>query len=54
MKKIVGLERHRYAPELNKLWYTDETYDRVPQCTTLEEAEKYIQNYYDKLRTKSV
>ncbi len=44
MKKILGLERHIYAPELNKLWYTDETYDRVPQCTTLEEAENYVAN----------
>jgi len=45
MKKIVGLERHRYAPEMNKLWYTDETYDRVPSCVTLDEAEKYIAKY---------
>ena len=48
-KSIYRLERHLYAPEMNKLWYTDGTYDSVPQCTTLEEAEKYIQNYYDKL-----
>ena len=41
MKKIVGLERHGYAPELNKLWYTDGTYESVPQCDTLEEAENY-------------
>jgi len=47
MKKIVGLERHGYAPELNKLWYTDGTYDSVPQCDTFEEAEKYLTN--DKL-----
>jgi hypothetical protein len=53
-KSIYRLERHLYAPEMNKLWYTDGTYDSVPQCTTLEEAEKYIQNYYDKLRAKSV
>ena len=44
MKKIVGVERHGYAPELNKLLYTDNTYDRVPQCTTLEEAENYVAN----------
>ena len=51
-KSIHRLERHLYAPELNKLWYTDNTYDRVPQCTTLKEAENYIAN--DELRTKSV
>jgi len=45
MKKIYGLERHKYAPELNKLWYTDNTYDRVPSCTTIEEAEKYVVKY---------
>ena len=44
MKKIVGLERHGYAPELNKLWYTDGTYDSVPQCDTFEEAKKYLTN----------
>jgi len=43
-RKIYGLERHSYAPELNKLWYTDNSYDQVPQCTTLEEAENYVAN----------
>ena len=45
MKKIYALERHKYAPELNKLWYTDNTYDRVPSCTTIEEAKKYVVKY---------
>ena len=45
MKNIYGLERHKYAPELNKLWYTDDTYDRVPGCTTIDEAKKYIVKY---------
>ncbi len=45
MKNIYGLERHKYAPELNKLWYTDNTYDRVPSCTTIEEAKQYIAKY---------
>ena len=45
MKNIHGLERHKYAPELNKLWYTDETFDRVPGCTTIEEAKQYIAKY---------
>ena len=45
MKKVYGLERHKYAPELNKLWYTDDTYDRVPSGTTIEEAKQYIAKY---------
>ena len=45
MKEIYGLERHKYAPELNKLWYTDNTYDSVPSCTTIEEAKQYIAKY---------
>ena len=45
MKKIYGLERHRYAPEMNKLWYTDNTFDRVPGCVTIDEAEKYVAKY---------
>ncbi len=42
MKEVHKLERHLYAPELNKLWYTDGTYDRVPGCRTFENAEKYL------------
>ena len=45
MKNIYGLERHTYAPELNKLWYTDDTFDRVPGCVTIDEAEKYVVKY---------
>ena len=45
MKNIYGLERHKYAPELNKLWYTDETFDRVPSCVTIDEAKDYIAKY---------
>ena len=45
MKNIYGLERHKYAPELNKLWYTDDTYDRVPGCVTIDEAKDYIAKY---------
>ena len=41
MKKVKFLERHLYAPELNKLWYNDNTYKKVPQCTTIEEAENH-------------
>ena len=45
MKNIYGLERHKYAPEMNKLWYTDDTFDRVPGCVTIDEAEKYVVKY---------
>ena len=45
MKQIYGIERHKYAPELNKLWYTDNTFDRVPGCTTIDEAEQHIAKY---------
>ena len=45
MKTIYGIERHKYAPELNKLWYTDNTFDRVPGCVTIDEAKKYIVKY---------
>ena len=45
MKNIYGLERHKYAPELNKLWYTDNTFDRVPGCVTIDEAKKYVVKY---------
>ena len=45
MKNIYGLERHKYAPELTKLSYTDDTYDRVPSCTTIEEAKQYVAKY---------
>ena len=42
MKRILGLERHWYAPELNTLHYTDGTQARVPQCTTIDEAVNYL------------
>ena len=45
MKNIYGLERHKYAPELNKLWYTDDTFDKVPGCVTIDEAKKYVVKY---------
>ena len=45
MKEVYGIKRHKYAPELNKLWYTDDTYDRVPGCTTIDEAKQYIAKY---------
>ena len=45
MKKIFGIERHKYAPELNKLWYTDDTFDKVPGCVTIDEAAEYVVKY---------
>ena len=45
MKTIYGIERHKYAPELNKLWYTDDTFDKVPGCVTIDEAKKYVAKY---------
>ena len=45
MKDVYENQRHKYAPELNKLWYTDNTYDSVPSCTTIEEAKQYIAKY---------
>ena len=44
MKRILGLERHWYAPELNTLHYTDGTDVRVPQCTTIDEAVNYLKS----------
>ena len=45
MKEIYAIERHKYAPELNKLWYTDNTFDKVPGCVTIDEAKKYVVKY---------
>ena len=46
--QIHGLERHRYAPELNTLHFKDGTEFRTPHCTTIEEAVDYFekQNKY--------
>ena len=41
---ILGLERHAYAPELNKLHFTDGTTENVPQCTTIKDALAYLNN----------
>lgn len=42
---ILGLERHAYAPELNRLHFTDGTTQRVPQCTTIAEAIEYLNTH---------
>jgi hypothetical protein len=36
--KIVSLERHRYAPELNKAHLEDGRTVKVPGCTTIQSA----------------
>lgn len=38
LKKVERLERHMYAPELNKLWYKDGTFKNVPGILTIEKA----------------
>lgn len=38
LKKVEKLERHAYSPELNKLWFKDGTFKKVPGCTTIRKA----------------
>jgi len=40
--KVVNLERHLYAPELNKLCFKDGKSVKTPQKTTIEEAINYF------------
>lgn len=48
-KQINCLERHTYAPELNTLHYADDTEVRVPNCTTIDEALRYVKNSQAKM-----
>lgn len=42
-KLISGLERHAYAPELNKIYFRNNTVEiAVPKCNTIDDAIKYI------------
>jgi hypothetical protein len=42
-KLISGLERHAYAPELNKIYFRNNTIEiAVPKCGTIDDAIKYI------------
>jgi hypothetical protein len=42
-KLISGLERHAYAPELNKIYFRNNTIEiAVPKCNTIDDAIKYI------------
>lgn len=38
LKKVYRLERHQYAPELNKLHFTNNEFVKVPQRKTIEDA----------------
>ena len=49
-KQINCLERHTYAPELNTLHYADDTEVRVPNCTTIDEALRYVKNSQAKMK----
>lgn len=40
--KVLSLEIHTYAPELNTLIFKDGTRNSVPKCTTLDEAVTYL------------
>jgi len=46
--KIIGLERHAYAPELNKLVYSNGRCDNAPCCFTLSEAMDFVKQSYQK------
>ena len=39
---VYGLERHRYAPEMNKLHMNDGTVYSVPQQTSIAHAIAYL------------
>ena len=42
-KLISGLERHAYAPELNKICFRNNTIEiAVPRCNSIDDAIKYI------------
>ena len=37
-KKVIKLERHAYAPEMNKLHFKKDIFIKVPKCTNIESA----------------
>jgi hypothetical protein len=41
MKEIQSLERHKYAPELNKLHFKDGSTFNTPHCETIGEAKAF-------------
>lgn len=44
MAGVRGLETHKFAPELNKLWMLNDSYYRVNGVTTIDEAIRLIFN----------
>ncbi len=42
LKNVACLERHKYAPELNKLHLKGGKIYKTPQKTTIKEAIKFI------------
>lgn len=44
LRDVHGLERHRYAPELNILHLKNGMKIKTPQCTTIEEAYLFIKH----------
>jgi len=54
-KLISGLERHAYAPELNKIYFRNNKIEiAVPTCNTIEEAVKYIVKNQNLEQIKSI
>lgn len=41
-KKVLCLEKHSFAPELNKLHFLDGSFTKVPQQTTVKKAVEFI------------
>lgn len=41
-KKVLYLEKHSFAPELNKLHFLDGSFIKVPQQTTVKKAVEFI------------
>tara|TARA_R100000951_G_C2500602_1_gene137286 strand:+ start:270 stop:419 length:150 start_codon:yes stop_codon:yes gene_type:complete len=42
LKNVKGLERHAYAPEMNKLHLSSGKIYKVPQQTNINDAIRYI------------
>ena len=41
-KKVLCLEKHNFAPEMNKLHFLDGSFIKVPQQTTVKKAVEFI------------
>ena len=49
MNKIVGIERHEYAPELNKIHLSNGKVVPAPGCVTIVQANKVMNAYIEGL-----